>query len=437
MARRNTPVYQTDKAIQAEPYLGSYSALAEQFLKKRNTPVYSVGQGIAEAGGDILESYLLKKAMQRDAAKEQADYSDIAKAIATASDAGLTRDAETGALYSPQDFGGLSVNAPGMSPQARYQEAMQALAGTNPKMAVQNAPAIMQMAQQAQPPKTTYQNVPGVGMVAVPPDGAAPSVAIPIEQKSGLKSPEEEAQAIRIAQGSRTDQEPLVQVPDPADPSRSIYVQRSQAVGRPAFQTPRDRAFKLQTYWGEDGSSRQLDSNDPEDQKIIKELGLVTASPSDGNRTAKGFLDRMVSAEKEIDDILAKNPKVMQGLKDNLLSGTPIIGNALVSPEYRQVLQKTKDWIRAKLRKESGAVIGDQEALDELKTYFSTFGDDPGTLEGKKSSRLEARRQLATDAGILGRPYTREFAAPASPQASAPAVTKWTRDAQGRPVPAK
>lgn len=408
-ARKPLTAQYTQAAQAAQPYTGEYSALAQQFLRNKNHPVFSAGQGIADVLGDVGEAYFERKAREKDASRQEKDISNYAMAQNIAMQPNMSRmDANRlmpsggSTSMSPADTA-FNTGASG------NERAAAAVGQLNPRNAVSAGPDIAALAKQFGPP--TFTGKLGEGEQAFI-DGNQVAAGAPKPlPKPTLLAPDEEAQRIRIAAASRApEQEPLVQIPDPNDPTKAIWVPRSQAVGKNAFQTPRDRAFKMQTYFGEDGSSQQLDSNDPKDQETIKTLNLVTASPTDTNRTAKGFLDRMVAAEKEIDATLAKNPAVMQGLKDNIAKGLPF-GNAMVSDDYRQVLQKVKDWTRAKLRKESGAVISDQEALDELATYFGQYGDDEGTLGGKRTSRLEARRQLATDSGLLGRPYLRELGA--------------------------
>lgn len=387
MAQRNTPQYQV--AEQAQPYMGEYSRLAEQFLKKRNTPVFSIGQGLAEAGGDIAEAYLLKKAAEKDEAKAQRTNAELARVMVDASNPNL-------GIYP-----GFAGQSDPMSLEQRQQYAVRRLAGIDPTSAVQNGPALMQMAKAAQPtPK--LQDVPLQG-------GAI-----------GQRNPETNELTVAFNPPAPRESEPLVEVADPNDPTRGIMVPRSQAAGRATVQTVRDRMPRVKTYYDDSGNPITLDANDPADQERIKLEGLSDRAPSEGERTAKGFLDRMTAAETELNQILEKNPNAVSGVYDAVVNKIPIFGNKMVSDDYQTALQKIKDWKRAKLRNESGAVIGDQEALDEYKTYFGIPGDNPDTLEGKKTSRIEARRQLATQAGLLGRGVLKELSKASAGSAETP-----------------
>ena len=75
------------------------------------------------------------------------------------------------------------------------------------------------------------------------------------------------------------------------------------------------------------------------------------------------------------------------------------ITNFTASPGYRQYSQAQADWVRAKLRLESGAVIAESEMDAEVATYFPQPGDDPLTKAQKKEARKMAEKQLSISAG--------------------------------------
>jgi hypothetical protein len=105
-------------------------------------------------------------------------------------------------------------------------------------------------------------------------------------------------------------------------------------------------------------------------------------------RTAAGFLDRMTEAEGTITSLAGKvdpTDPVQAASKS-----VPLVGNYMQSPEFQQYTQAADDWIRAKLRKESGAVIGDDEMAREYKNYFPMPGDSPQVLEQKAAARATA-----------------------------------------------
>ena len=75
---------------------------------------------------------------------------------------------------------------------------------------------------------------------------------------------------------------------------------------------------------------------------------------------------------------------------------------------------------RAKLRKESGAVIADEEMDREIRVYFPQLGDSTAVISQKRDSRKVAQDAMIRSAGRgLGGP------------GAAPAVLKF--DANGNP----
>ena len=109
--------------------------------------------------------------------------------------------------------------------------------------------------------------------------------------------------------------------------------------------------------------------------------------------TASGFANRMVGATDTLDKITAKGFDPTS-LMDIAAGSIPGARNYLASPEYKQYDQAKKDWVRAKLRKESGAVIGDQEMADEVATYFPVAGDDKDTIRQKAKARWTATQGM-------------------------------------------
>lgn len=78
---------------------------------------------------------------------------------------------------------------------------------------------------------------------------------------------------------------------------------------------------------------------------------------------------------------------------------TGAIARKQVSPEGQKYHQAAMDWVRAKLRKESGAAIGKDEADKEYETYFPVYGDTAGVIEQKRQARAEANRAMRQSAG--------------------------------------
>lgn len=130
----------------------------------------------------------------------------------------------------------------------------------------------------------------------------------------------------------------------------------------------------------------------------------VTPPPpklTEGQGAAAGFLFRMNEAEKILTPIEAEGKQ--PGFVSAATGSIPLVGsvaqNLVSGADAQKYRQAQADWVRAKLRKESGAVIGPQEFQDEIKTYFPQPGDSAQVIEQKRISRLNAQKQFEMMAG--------------------------------------
>lgn len=99
-----------------------------------------------------------------------------------------------------------------------------------------------------------------------------------------------------------------------------------------------------------------------------------------------GYADRIAQANNIIDskkDTFAN----MNYAQFMLASSNSQAANSLVSDDVRQVSQAMRNFITAKLRKESGASISPSEFADARLQYFPAYGDDATTLANKKALR--------------------------------------------------
>lgn len=143
---------------------------------------------------------------------------------------------------------------------------------------------------------------------------------------------------------------------------------------------------------------------------------------------AQGYLHRMRAAEAIMDDPALglhqapTGPEILGGFLPGI---GPEAANLMRGTNRQQVYQAQEDWVRAKLRKESGAVIGDEEMRREIRTYFPLLTDRPEVVEQKRLSRLAAERQLE----MMGGTYKRNLEG--APNAGAPGQSP-----QAAPAPA-
>jgi len=133
---------------------------------------------------------------------------------------------------------------------------------------------------------------------------------------------------------------------------------------------------------------------------------------TEGQGTARNFLGMMEQAENTLGNkgkgVLpspeAESP--MSHTTNSLVLTAPSgISGALPSwmggmnKRERQFMQSAMQFIRAKLRKESGATISPQEFLDEYKNLFPQPGDDAGTRRQKAAARKQAMEGLRIQGG--------------------------------------
>ena len=129
--------------------------------------------------------------------------------------------------------------------------------------------------------------------------------------------------------------------------------------------------------------------------------------PTEGETNAAGFAQRMELAQSIINNLPAGS---QPGAGTRTLEAIPFVGGALArsgqNVQTQQFDQAAQDWIRAKLRKESGAAIGVDEAKQEYATYFPMVGDTPEKIAQKAEARRVVTLGMKNSAGKAYTPYT-------------------------------
>jgi len=131
-----------------------------------------------------------------------------------------------------------------------------------------------------------------------------------------------------------------------------------------------------------------------------------SGKPTEGETNAAGFASRMVAAESITSKLATGNaPKFGEAIT----SVIPLIGKSIpevipqaiggLSPERRQYLQAANNFIRANLRKESGAAIGADEWTAEFINYFPQYNDDEQTIKQKAIFRNILTQNMIGSAG--------------------------------------
>lgn len=184
----------------------------------------------------------------------------------------------------------------------------------------------------------------------------------------------------------------LVETADPDDPLRTVkkWLQPGAVDGpvigqgvAPKELDPRIQAAKLAQAAA--GATRV-------DNKIT--------IPTEGERTSASFLNRMEFANNMLDSM---PPDAVPPIESHAMRAFPLIGdymaNVVMSPKQQAYFNATQEWVRAKLRKESGAAIPTGEFFEEYRTYFPMPGDSPEVIQQKSEFRKSVERSMSTMAG--------------------------------------
>jgi hypothetical protein len=152
--------------------------------------------------------------------------------------------------------------------------------------------------------------------------------------------------------------------------------------------------------------------------------GVSGGKPTEGETNAAGFAQRMELAQSIIGGLPAGS---QPGAGTRTLEAIPFVGGALArsgqSVQTQQFDQAAQDWIRAKLRKESGAAIGVDEARQEYATYFPMVGDTPEKIAQKAEARRVVTEGMKKAAGKAYEPYTPLAPAPTAVPAAQPMMS--------------
>ena len=121
---------------------------------------------------------------------------------------------------------------------------------------------------------------------------------------------------------------------------------------------------------------------------------------TEGERNAGGYLLRMTEATKLLDKF-EKTGTASYG--SELAGAVPFVGGmtrrAVMSDDQQQYRQAQEDWVRAKLRKESGASIPPDEMDREIEAYFPMPGEGERVRAQKRQSRAVANTAMQQSAG--------------------------------------
>jgi hypothetical protein len=124
---------------------------------------------------------------------------------------------------------------------------------------------------------------------------------------------------------------------------------------------------------------------------------------TEGQAKANLFGSRMRESDRILQELegkyspLAVNAKMGAEKMPGIGGIAGAVGNAMLSTEGQQAEQAQRDFVNAVLRRESGAVISDQEFANAQKQYFPQPNDTPQVLSQKRRNRQMAIQGLAAE----------------------------------------
>lgn len=153
--------------------------------------------------------------------------------------------------------------------------------------------------------------------------------------------------------------------------------------------------------------------------------GVSGGQPTEAQSNAAGYAQRMELSNSIINSLPAGS---QPGWGTRTAEAIPLVGGAIArsgqSAETQKFDQAAQDWIRAKLRKESGAAIGKDEMAQEYATYFPQVGDSAEKLAQKAEARRVATLAMQKSAGKAYEAYTPLPSAPAAAAPSGPTTER-------------
>jgi hypothetical protein len=226
----------------------------------------------------------------------------------------------------------------------------------------------------------------------------------------------------------------MVTVPGPnGQPIQRLATEDELKAGVPAYRAPVAGPRDAPSWILRDGvalkvSDAQLKPGD----KPYAAAGAGAKAPTGAQNKTLGFFNR---AKQAADDLETVETAISQkGLGGQAwMAAMP---NALQGQAAQTYQQAQRAFTEARLRKDSGAAIPDQEFDNDRKTYFVQPGDTPATLAQKTRARSAMLASLAFEAGpalhgfygdeaeglIAGYKAAAKPAAPASTQGAGPKV---------------
>lgn len=141
----------------------------------------------------------------------------------------------------------------------------------------------------------------------------------------------------------------------------------------------------------------------PPDRKSATEIynaGPDLSKTPEHVAKSANFAARMIDSEEKLQaamkDPAKYNPTTIGTATVNSLPEAA--ANYFRSPEGQKYMQSAREWIRAYLRRESGAAISADEFRQDFLTFFPQPNDGPEVVEQKRQARMLAAQGIANEA---------------------------------------
>mgnify|MGYP000551270855 CR=1 FL=1 len=181
--------------------------------------------------------------------------------------------------------------------------------------------------------------------------------------------------------------------PDPYKRAQTANIQ-SQIAERARLANAPKALSPLQLKIELEGGKPYAEMTGQERKAAFQKVNAPKASkPTADQGKAAGFYDRMIASQGELDSL----PKDFDPVSFYETAKSSF--NTTTSSDKQRYTQAQEDWVRAKLRKESGAVIGEEEMEGEVDIYFPRYGDGEEVIAQKQRARKVAERAMMKMSG--------------------------------------
>ena len=124
------------------------------------------------------------------------------------------------------------------------------------------------------------------------------------------------------------------------------------------------------------------------------ELSRSAPTTTDTQAVTGLYADRMAASNRVIEGVERQGTDWFARLAERMPGG-----NYIQSPEYQQYEQARRDFVNSVLRRESGAVISDDEFKNAERQYFPAPGDTKTVIDQKRRNRETALHGMVRAAG--------------------------------------